>query len=760
MLPAVASGASLHPYGLTTDLIERTDVVYQGGYPSSLTLPQASLSSSVFQYAAISTRHPRLGWIVDGGGRRDVMQEAYRIRFYKVLPLKSVAPAKNAKQYEYPVQEENRILIWDSEETVSNRSAGVEYGGPELEPSSIYAWEVRTWDNYGVESEWSDLKYFKTAAVLDDASVSIEPLVKTDQRPVSLERLADGSYFADFGKDAFGQVSLTIDAGPQGGTAVLHLGERVRDGHVDRTPFGTCRYRKIELRLFPGTHSYKPEILPDWRNTHGDAVLMPSYIGEVMPFRYLEIEGLDEAPRDVIRHYVHHPFGNSAQFSSSDDVLNALWELCAYSMEATSFTGYHIDGDRERIPYECDALINQLCVYGVDRLYSLSRRSVDYLFDHPTWPTEWILQTVLMAWYDYLYTGDDRLLRARYDALASHTLIALKQDNGLISTRIGEQTPQFLSSIGRRASIRDIVDWPQGRGSFGLPGSSPGEADYFEFSDYNAVVNAYHYATLRCMNRVALALCKEDDALRWDSEAKAFKELYNKSFFDRKAKVYRDFPGGEHSALHSNMFPLAFGLVPPKRVADVASFVESRGMACSIANAKFLLDALYEAGEGDAAYKLLADTGERSWYNTVRAGSTITLEAWDDKFKANQDWNHAWGGAPADLLPHRFIGIEPLTPGWETFRVKPQLSSVEQAAASVPTVRGSVSVTIVNKAPAFDMTLDIPANVKALVYVPVPEGAKGELTLDGQPVKALRDATKRFFVVGDVGSGERHFSVR
>lgn len=81
-------------------------------------------------------------------------------------------------------------------------------------------------------------------------------------------------------------------------------------------------------------------------------------------------------------------------------MLNRVWELCRYSVKATSFAGIYVDGDRERIPYEADALLNQLCHYSVDREFTLARRSHEYLLNHATWPTEWILAV-----------GADRLVR-------------------------------------------------------------------------------------------------------------------------------------------------------------------------------------------------------------------------------------------------------------------------------------------------------------------------------------------------------------
>ena len=102
-----------------------------------------------------------------------------------------------------------------------------------------------------------------------------------------------------------------------------------------------------------------------------------------------------------------YPFNeHDSHFHCSDTVLNQVWELCKYSIKATSFLGVYVDGDRERIPYEADALINQLSHYGVANDFSMARYTHEYLIRKPTWPTEWILQSILMAWEDYMYTGN------------------------------------------------------------------------------------------------------------------------------------------------------------------------------------------------------------------------------------------------------------------------------------------------------------------------------------------------------------------
>jgi len=209
----------------------------------------------------------------------------------------------------------------------------------------------------------------------------------------------------------------------------------------------------------------------------------------------------------------------------------------------------------------------------------------------------------------------------------------------------------------------------------------------------------------------------------------------------------------EHASLHANMFPLAFGIVPSKFHDSVLEFIHSRGMACGVYGAQFLLDALYEVEDADYALSLLNATHERSWYNMIRVGSTIALEAWDTRFKNNLDWNHAWGAAPANIIPRKLMGVEPLEPGFRTFRIKPQPGSLRSAEAEVPTIRGNVKVAFENvPGESFTMDVRIPANSEAQVYLPL-INKKGKLQVDGKTMKGTVDGR---FVRVTLGSGQHH----
>ena len=69
--------------------------------------------------------------------------------------------------------------------------------------------------------------------------------------------------------------------------------------------------------------------------------------------------------------------------------------------------------------------------------------------------------------------------------------------------------------------------------------------------------------------------------------------------------IYIDGEFSDHSSLHANMMALAFDLVPEEHKKTVIDFIKSRGMACSVYGAQFLLEGLYNAGESDYAMSLL-----------------------------------------------------------------------------------------------------------------------------------------------------------
>ena len=729
------------PTVLSVNFLVQTDQVFSNGYPVNTSLYQAVGRRESFQFIEIAQKRPFFGWVVNSD-QPNTIQTAYQI-------LVASSPEDIRK---------NIGDCWDSGKVDGDQSTNVTYNGKELQPNSIYFWKIRTWDNHGVESAYSAISQFKTADKMLDYATARYPIQKQDEYPISISPISSDLNYIDFGKAAFGRLRLTLN-GKTGDTVTIRLGEALKGGLIDKNPGGSIRYSEYRLALKNNWNTYIIVIKPDQRNTGSRAISFPKYIGDVLPFRYCEIEGYEKKieKQQVVRETVFYPFDDTeSAFSSSDTVLNRIWDMCKYSIKATSFLGVYVDGDRERIPYEADAYINQLGHYAVAREYSIARYSHEYLINQPNWPTEWILQSVLMAWNDYLYTGNKESLQHFYADLKAKTLLSLADESGFISTKTGKATMEVLTSIHFNGLLRDIVDWPQA-GVLGLGKNEPGETDGFVFKDINTVVNAYHYKSLRLMGQIAKVLNKNSDEIQFTAQNLKLKSAFNEKLLDKKRGVYFDGIATDHASLHSNMFPLAFGLAPEKYAGKISRFIQSRGMTCSVYGSQFLMDAIYNTNNPEYGLELLTSTDERSWYNMIRVGSTITLEAWDNKYKPNQDWNHVWGAAPANIIPRKLMGIEPLEPGFRKIRIKPQPASLEHAKIKCPTIRGDVLVSFQNRPQqSFSMNLTIPANTTAEVYLPFWSKSQ-KVTMNGTIIKYRQFGS--FAVIETVGSGNSTLQV-
>ena len=590
--------------------------------------------------------------------------------------------------------------------------------GNALEIEKTYYWKVRIWEQENRLVDYSEAQKFTTGKS-DSYIISTEnKFVTTKVKPAKFAKNGD-AYTIDFGKAAFATMDFNYNAKTPH-TLIVHVGEMVNDdGTVNRTPpkKSNIRYQEIKVNVKPGQTTYQIQVQTDERNTRPNkAVPLPDGFPPLVPFRYAEVEGSqNELKAEDFTQLAFHTYWDeeASSFVSNDDILNQVWDLCKYSIKATTFNGLYVDGDRERIPYEADAYLNQLSHYTTDREFAIGRRTIEYFMKNPTWPTEWQQHVPLLIYADYMYTGSTELIERYYEPLKHKSLFELSNEDGLItSTKVDAEFMKKLGfPEGYKKPLTDIVDWP---GANFNGSKTKGERDGFVFKPYSTVINAFFYENMKIMAEFAEILGKTQEALDFQYRAAKAKKAVNEQMFDKERGVYVDGIGTDHASLHANMMPLAFGLVPEEHFESVVNYVKSRGLACSVYGAQFLMDGLYNAGEADYALDLLTDTSDRSWYNMIKIGSTITLEAWDNQYKNNLDWNHAWGAVPANVIPRGLWGIKPKTPGFAIATIKPQMSKLKNSEIEVPTVRGAIKAKYTyNGARLQTYEIEIPGNMVA-----------------------------------------------
>jgi len=566
-------------------------------------------------------------------------------------------------------------------------------------------------------------------------AVHSAPVQLVEQPPRQITNVAPGVVLVDFGHVAFGNLRLDPPASANGKIAV-HFGEAFQNGRINRNPPGSVRYARIEAQLAGEKPVVVAPAASPRHTTNPAAVLTPPEWGVVLPFRWVELEGWPgELRPDQIRRRAAFASAwddNAASFHSSDETLNRIWELCRYSIKATSFAGIYVDGERERTAYEADAYLNQLGQYYTDGGVQMARDTFDRLLQQPTWPTEWSAHMVFIAHADWMQTGDTRWLAAHYPALKQELHLDREGADGLVV------------SSAAQVNHGDLIDWPVG------------ERDSYRFTSVNTVINAFHLRALSLMAELARALHHDTDAADFTAHERTGRAAFQEMFFDSTSGLYRDGEGTDHSSLHANLFPLAFGLVPELNRPHIARWLGERGMACSVYAAQYLLEGLFESDCASNALALMTAPGDRSWKHMLDSGTTITWEAWDQRYKTNQDWTHAWGSAPANLLPRFVLGVQPLAPGWSRAAIHPNLGLLKNAEGKVPTPLGPVLIRC-NQGDTFKLSLTLPPRMSAQVQLPASKTLNGVL-VSGKPARVHREG--RWWVLDEAIAGSAQIETR
>ena len=80
------------------------------------------------------------------------------------------------------------------------------------------------------------------------------------------------------------------------------------------------------------------------------------------------------------------------------------------------------------------------------------------------------------------------------------------------------------------------------------------------------------------MGQMARAIGKTSNAVAFGARVELAKTAFQKTLFDEEAEVYRDGVATDHSSMHANFFPLAFGLVPEDKITGVLDWLSIKEM--------------------------------------------------------------------------------------------------------------------------------------------------------------------------------------
>ena len=407
----------------------------------------------------------------------------------------------------------------------------------------------------------------------------------------------------------------------------------------------------------------------------------------------------------------------AGSFASSDAELDALWQKSIRTLYVTMRDSYMDCPDRERAQWWGDVVLEMgETFYALDRRSdALSRKGILELMAWqradstiyspvPSTPGHWDaeLPTQMLAsvgWYGiwtyYLHTGDAETVHRVYPAVRDYLALWSLDADGLVAQRPG--------------------GWTWG--------------DWGEDKDMALIYNGWYALALQGQREMARLTGHEADVPAIDRQLARLALAYEETFWT--GTEYRS-PGHDGATDdRGHALAVVAGLAPRERYPAIRE-VLLRERHASPYFEKYVGEALIRMGWTDDA---LARTKQR--YAAMIASPLTTLwEGWGlgaEGFGGGT-YNHAWSGGPLTLLSSLVVGVEPLEPGYASFRVAPRPGSLARARAVVPSVRGRIVAEVRQPEGSdgpIELAVTVPEGTRALVVVP---GRRARVELAGQTV--------------------------
>ncbi|MDR3261686.1 MAG: glycoside hydrolase family 78 protein [Tannerella sp.] len=304
----------------------------------------------------------------------------------------------------------------------------------------------------------------------------------------------------------------------------------------------------------------------------------------------------------------------------------------------------------------------------------------------PAWGSAY----VIMPWAYYCQYGDKTLLEQHYQGMK-----------------------QWVEYLATRTDDRGIVvrEEPNGwcLGDWCTP-------DRIELPE-PLVNTAYYYHVTDLMSRVSDVLGHKADCAYFLESAHRIKSDFNRVFFNPSTHRYWENRQG------ANVFPLAFGLTPEEE-KDVVFHVLLEQLETiqyhfdtGILATPLLLKVLTEHGRADIAYRLMNQRTAPGFGYLLDDAYSCLWESWGGKASRN----HPMFGSVVAWFYRSLAGIRPdeSQPGMKHFLIAPQpVDALTHCAASHESLYGTIRSEWKQSPCHFDLTVEIPANTTATVFLP------------------------------------------
>ncbi|MGN6180195.1 MAG: family 78 glycoside hydrolase catalytic domain, partial [Mucilaginibacter sp.] len=553
--------------------------------------------------------------------------------------------------------------------------------------------------------------------------------------PVNKLHISTGALVYDMGQNASGIPEITVQ-GKKGDTVKITPAELIHiNGSANQNGSGKPYYYNYILKG-NGPETWHPQF---------------SYYG----FRYLQVDGCvsqkEANPNNlpvilsIKTLHTRNAADSVGNFECSSKLFNRIFKLIDWSIKSNMASLLTDCPHREKLGWlEEDHLVGNSLHYNFD-IHRLALKSINDMrfaqtadglipeiapeftkFSEPFRDSpEWGSNAIILPWYVYQWYGDKEALRDNYEMMTRYL------------DYLGSKANNFILTQG-------LGDW------YDLGPKAPG---FSQLTPKGLTATAFYYYDLRIVANIARLLGKTADAEADEKLAVQVKQAYNKMFYNPKTGQY-----GTGSQT-SNAISVYMGLVELEDkqlvVNNIAKDLRDHNNALTSGDIgfKYLLKSLEEAGRSDVIYSMNNRTDVPGYGYQVTHGATSLTESWA---MGGSSQNHFMLGELMEWFYEGLAGIKPAqgSIAFKKIEIKPEMvGNITYARASYNSPYGVIATDWKKAGGKFELTVQIPANTSATIYLPSKKAAK--VTEGGKTVSAVSYGGGRAIVT--TGSGIYHF---
>jgi len=586
--------------------------------------------------------------------------------------------------------------------------------------------EIKDWAMTSCdEQEWEPVVLRKAPEGRLVAQNTISDKVMEQLKPVSLQKMEDGSYEVDFGEEISGWLHMKGIRGEAGRTIEITylcdqksgdnrytLNGNAPESYAAR--FSWFVFRKVKISNWPG------ELTAD--NLIAEAV-------------YSNVE-------------------TTGHFSCSNELFNKINKIWWRSQTDNMHGGIASDcPHRERSAYTGDGQVSCITVmHNLDAASFFTKWIQDmlegqnvktgYVTNSAPWQpgcgggVAWGAAMNIMPWEFYLHYGDREMLTRNYEGMK-------EQVRYMLTWLTPEGIMYSKAPLGK-----ELIYW-MNLGDWCPPSGFPADSLVHTF---------YLWRCADFTARTAKVLGDGQGEVKFRTLADKTRDAFHKKFYDTKKASYGGFG--------SNIFALKMG-VPEAEKAKVVNTLREEIVAngghlnTGIFGTQFFFEVLAENGLNELAYEAMNKRDFPSFGLWIEQGATTTWEQWDGK----NSRNHPMFGGALSWFYRKVAGfnVDEGQPGYKHIIIRPIVPrDLTFASYSLRTLLGEASVSWKKAQGAFLMDVVVPVGSTATLYLPASEGQA--ITENGKPVnkaKGVKAAgTEDGYAVFTVESGRYSLEVK